>query len=65
MRVNDFVKSPYAVLRESFVIPTYVKVRLIPYDSRALPPELFTKPSNLASFSTFYEFIRIDNGNCG
>jgi hypothetical protein len=46
------------VLHESFVITTYVTVRLIPHDSRALPLELFTKPSNLASFSTFYESIK-------
>jgi hypothetical protein len=34
------------------------KVRLIPQDLRAMPAALFTKPSYLASFSTFYEFIK-------
>jgi hypothetical protein len=29
----------------SFVIAAYAKVRLIPQDLRALPSELFTKPS--------------------
>ncbi|PIP07190.1 MAG: hypothetical protein COX51_07120 [Syntrophobacteraceae bacterium CG23_combo_of_CG06-09_8_20_14_all_50_8] len=42
----------------SFVIAAYEKVRLTPQDSRALPAELFTKPSNLACFLTFYEFIK-------
>jgi len=40
----------------SFVIAAYEKVRLTPQDSRALPAELFTKPSNLVCFLTFYEF---------
>jgi hypothetical protein len=39
----------------SFVIAAYLKVRLIPQDLRALPAELFTKPSKWAYFSTFYE----------
>jgi hypothetical protein len=55
--LDGFVKSPDAALRESLVIPTYVKVRLIPHDSRALPAALFTKPSYLASLLTFYDFI--------
>jgi hypothetical protein len=36
------------------------KVRLIPQGLRALPAALSTKPSHLASFSTFYEFIIIE-----
>jgi hypothetical protein len=43
----------------SFVIAAYAEVRLIPQDLRALPAELFTKPSKLAIFSTFYTFIKI------
>ena len=43
----------------SLVITSYEKVRLAPQDSRALPAELFTEPSNLACFSTFYEFTNI------
>jgi len=31
----------------SLVIATYVKVRLIPQDLRALPLELFTRPSKI------------------
>jgi hypothetical protein len=42
----------------SFVIAAYVNVRLIPQDLRALPAELFTKPSVLANFSTFFEFVK-------
>jgi hypothetical protein len=42
----------------SFVIAAYVKVRLIPQDLRALPAELFIKPSFLANFSTFFEFVK-------
>jgi len=44
----------------SFVIAAYAEVRLIPQDLRALPAELFTKPSKLAIFSTFYDFIKFD-----
>jgi hypothetical protein len=40
----------------SFVIAAYAEVRLIPQDLRALPAELFTKPSEFAIFPTFYEF---------
>ena len=39
----------------SLVIAAYAEVRLIPRDLRALPAELFTKPSKFASFLTFYE----------
>ena len=42
----------------SFVIAAYEKVRLTPQDLRALPAELFTEPSNLVCFLTFYESIR-------
>jgi len=45
----------------SFVIAAYVYVRLTPQDSRALPAELFTEPSNLACFSTFYECIMVES----
>ena len=43
----------------SFVIAAYAQVRLNPQDSRALPAELFTQPSNLNNYTTFCEFIRI------
>ncbi len=59
------VKSPDAALR--YILPqpspggrlfaAYTEVRLIPQDLRALPAELFTKPSEFAIFLTFYEFI--------
>jgi hypothetical protein len=45
----------------SFVVAAYDKVRLTPHDLRALPAELFTKPSNLDSYLTFYEFINSIN----
>jgi hypothetical protein len=44
----------------SFVTAAYAKVRLIPQDLRALPAALLTKPSILVRFSTFYEYIIID-----
>jgi hypothetical protein len=37
----------------SFVTAVYAQVRLVPQDLRALPAELFTKPSFLAHFLTF------------
>jgi len=43
----------------SFVIAAYAKVRLIPQDLRALPAELFTKPSEFVNFSTFYEIVKL------
>jgi hypothetical protein len=46
----------------SFVIAAYAEVRLILQDLRALPAELFTKPSKLVIFSTFYELIKFDDG---
>jgi hypothetical protein len=42
-----------------FVTATYVQVRVVPQNLRALPAELFTKPSLPAHFSTFYEFVNI------
>jgi hypothetical protein len=39
----------------SFVVAAYGKVRLTPQDSRALPAELFTKPSRKQGF---YDFLR-------
>jgi len=38
----------------SFVVAAYVEVRLTSHGLRALPAELFTKPSNLDRFSTFF-----------
>jgi len=46
----------------SFVVAAYAQVRLTPHDLRALPAELFTKPSNLFSFWTFYESINLEKG---
>jgi hypothetical protein len=44
----------------SFVIATYVKVRLIPQYLRALPLEFFTKPLQMALLLDLsYEFIYI------
>ena len=37
----------------SFVTAAYAKVRLIPQDLRALPADLYTKPSITANVSTF------------
>jgi len=60
---NDgFVKSPYAVLH---FIPPFDKLRagylplMVSLSNHArLASGLFTKPSNLASFSTFYEAVK-------
>jgi hypothetical protein len=41
---DGFVKSPSAALRFNFVVAAHLLVRLAPQFSRALPPELFTKP---------------------
>jgi hypothetical protein len=57
---DGFVKSPNTALRFILRHCGVRKVRLIPHDLRALPAELFTKPSYLASFSHFCEFIYID-----
>jgi len=54
---DNFVKSPDAVLRFIIRHCGVRLVRLIPHDSRALPAELFTKPSKLEYFSTSYDFI--------
>jgi hypothetical protein len=43
----------------SFVVAAYAQVRLTSLYSRALPAELFTKPSNLNNYTTFCEFTRI------
>jgi hypothetical protein len=40
----------------SFVIAAYMQVRLIPHDLRALPAELFTKPSFSAHF---FDLLRV------
>jgi hypothetical protein len=37
----------------SFVVAAYGKLRLTPHNLRALPAELFTKPSISAHFLTF------------
>jgi hypothetical protein len=42
----------------SIVIAAYNQVRLIPQDLRALPAELFTKPS---PFQEFRDFLRVDD----
>jgi hypothetical protein len=54
---DGFVKSPDAALRCILRHYGVRKVRLIPQDLRALPANLFTKPSKMANFSTFYGFI--------
>jgi hypothetical protein len=46
----------------SFVIAVYAWVRLIPQDLRALPAELFMKPSSLACFFTFLKSSHPDTG---
>jgi len=45
----------------SFVIAEYTEVRLTPQDLRALPAELFSKPSEFAIFSTFYEGVNFED----
>jgi hypothetical protein len=45
----------------SFVIAAYAEVRLIPQDLRALPAELFTKPSHFQGFATFYGVVKIES----
>ena len=37
----------------SFVVAAYAKVRLTPQESRALPLELFAKPSQMRRFTDF------------
>jgi hypothetical protein len=61
--IDDFVKSPDAALRFILRYCGVRKVRLIPQDLHALPAALFTKPSYLASFSAFCEFIFIREMN--
>ena len=39
------------------VTATYVQVRLIPQDSRASPADLFTMPSQMEHFLTFYDVV--------
>jgi hypothetical protein len=41
----------------SFVTAAYAKVRLMTQALLALPADLFTMPSIMAKFSTFYGFI--------
>jgi hypothetical protein len=43
--IDGFVKSPSAALHFTFVVATYLKVRLSPQLLCALHLELFTKPS--------------------
>jgi hypothetical protein len=45
----------------SFVIAAYVQVRLIPHDLRALPAELFTRPSRIQGFCHFLREHQIWN----
>jgi len=55
---DGFAKSPYAALR--FILRhcgVRFPVRLVPQDSRVLPPALFTQPSRFQDFRDFYEFI--------
>jgi hypothetical protein len=50
VKTDGFVKSPDAALR---CIPRHCgvrQVRLIPQDLRALPADLFTKPSKMSRF---------------
>jgi len=56
--MNDgFVKSPDAALRCILRHCGVRQVRLIPQALRALPADLFTKPSVMANFSNVYGFI--------
>ena len=56
--MNDgFAKSPDAALRCNLRHCGVRIVRLIPQALRALPADLFTKPSIMANFSAFYGFI--------
>src|SRR4030042_420203 len=48
-----------------FVIAAYVTVRLIPQGSRALPAELFTKPSNLVCLLTFFGGVKMEGRKNG
>jgi hypothetical protein len=57
LKADGYLKRPDAALRFILRHCGVRKVRLIPHDLRALPAALLTKPSYLASFSTFYEFI--------
>jgi hypothetical protein len=41
----------------SFVTAAYAKIRITPQDLRVLPAALFTKPSILAGFLNFCEFV--------
>ena len=56
---DDIVKSLDASLRfiPRLVTATYVQVRLIPQDSRASPADLFTIPSQMGHFLTFYDVV--------
>jgi len=40
-----------------FFTAAYAKVRRMTQDLRALPADLFAKPSIMTKFSTFYGFI--------
>ncbi|HQK79874.1 MAG TPA: hypothetical protein PK621_09275, partial [Syntrophales bacterium] len=42
---------------------TYVQVRLIPQDSRASPADLFTMPSQMGHFLTFYDVVKFTPSN--
>jgi hypothetical protein len=61
VNLDGFVKSPDAALRGILRHCGVRKVRLIPHDLRALPANLFTKPSMMANISTFHGFINLNN----
>ncbi len=54
---DGFVKSLDAALRCILRHCDVQQVRLIPQDLRALPADLFAKPSIMTIVLTFYEFI--------
>jgi len=60
VKVDGFVKSPYAAF-PFFPRPCGVpSVRLSPRDSGALPLELFTLPFEKVLNCPFYDFIKVD-----
>jgi len=59
VNLDGFVKSPDAALHYSLRHCGVRQVRLIPQVLRALPANLFTKPSMMVNFSTFYKFINL------
>ena len=61
VNIDGFVNNPSAALRFTFVVPAYCQVRLTPQVLRALPLELFTKPSLWRLFTRSSTLV---NGSC-